>query len=209
MPCWRTHLRFSTILNESLHFEGREREQFLFGSIAPDLNNGYIVDTAYKASHAVTHFAGKEHWTEKLFYKEYQQEIKAKNPFCLGVFFHIYIDMVFNENFYSEILAPKSEEKIANDEYRIKKQKDFAVFGRLSKDYDLHFAFPEETLEVAKTVKEYKFSKKDLAGVEKYFDDIKKYEQGNPDYKYNYYNDDYLEKLAHSAVESFRRLYCA
>ena len=108
-----------------------------------------------------------------------------------------------------EILAPKSEEKIDNDEYRIKKQKDFAVFGRLSKDYDLHFAFPEETLEAAKIVKEYKFSKKDLVGVEKYFDDIKRYEQGNPDYKYNYYNDDYLEELAHSAVESFRRLYCA
>ena len=56
MPNWKTHIEIGLRLNEELKYDKKNLNLFLFGSILPDINNGYLItDISNKIEHDITH----------------------------------------------------------------------------------------------------------------------------------------------------------
>ena len=61
MPHWKTHIQISKELNKYLKYNKEQMQLFEFGSILPDLNNGYLVkDVSKIINHKITHFSETE-----------------------------------------------------------------------------------------------------------------------------------------------------
>ena len=50
MPNWKTHIEIGLRLNEELKYDKKNLNLFLFGSILPDINNGYLITADVVAS---------------------------------------------------------------------------------------------------------------------------------------------------------------
>lgn len=61
VPNWRVHLEIAKKVNEQLRFNNEDYNLFLLGNIAPDINNGYIVEgISHIYDHGHTHLYNAE-----------------------------------------------------------------------------------------------------------------------------------------------------
>lgn len=127
MPSWNTHLEAGHRLAKQLKLTGPKRQEFLFGCILPDINNGYINNVKVRKRHQETHYAFNDKSTRN-FYAENQAKIDAFEPLYLGYLFHLYTDGYFNHTFYHEIKKSDLGRKLDPDEWREIKHNDFWLY---------------------------------------------------------------------------------
>ena len=126
MPNWKTHLEISKELNRVLKYNDKEFELFAFGSILPDVNNGYLVkDVSKIIDHRTTHFKGEDK-SYINFYNKYKNIIKE--PLIFGYFTHLYTDFNWNKNFYENTKVMHHNEE-NHDRMREMKQHDFRIYN--------------------------------------------------------------------------------
>lgn len=126
MPSWKTHLEIGERLNKYLKFDKENLSIFLFGTLLPDINNGYVVSGISRIiRHNVTHLGDGIDKYYHDFYNKYESEIRSMNPIFLGYFVHLFTDYMFNNNFYKRF----DSEDINNINLKKLKHNDFKVFN--------------------------------------------------------------------------------
>ena len=103
MPSWGIHLEIANKLAKKLNLEGMDKNNFIFGNILPDINNGYVIpNVKIVIPHEMTHFSEKRdnNPTYINFYKKYKD--KLDNKVILGYFVHVVSDLYFNNMTYTE-----------------------------------------------------------------------------------------------------------
>lgn len=129
MPNWKVHLNVARKINEKTKFCDLNYNAFLFGNIAPDINNGYIVkDISKIISHDYTHYSnGKGNLNYILFINEYNDRI-LNNPILLGYLCHIATDYFWNKYFYEKAQKENLLSRYNKEEIRLYKQREFRIF---------------------------------------------------------------------------------
>lgn len=191
MPNWKTHLEVAKRLNNKLELKGNEYIEFLFGNILPDINNAFIVtDISYKISHNITHFNKDTYKGYSDFYNKYKDYMN--NKVVLGYYTHLYTDYIFNNDFYSkEVHTSDNKEKL-----RILKQNDFKLFNNNFSNNNINTKNIDNLVEKSKVIKEININKEDVIKVIEYLN-----KKDKVLFSYNYYSDEYLNKLLDSTVK--------
>lgn len=157
MPTWGVHLAVANkILNKELNIN---KNQFLFGNILPDLQDGFLVeDISNIVNHHKNHFDffyGKT--TYENFYSDYFD--KFNNSLIFGYFTHLVTDYYFNKKFKNRCIFDDKKNFIGykekNNNLVIKpecqatkdKQLDFKMFENYIYDkYKIDIPYFEENL---------------------------------------------------------------
>lgn len=134
MPSWNVHLAHAERLLDEVGASAlgvRDENAFLVGNVVPDIPVGFIVkDPALKLRYTFTHIADKEpipfpraaeFWDAFIAGREEVDDV------TLGAWAHLAADRVYNLHTRAYLDAIHKE---ADDEARIGKQDDFALFGR-------------------------------------------------------------------------------
>jgi len=109
----------------------RDANEFLFGNFVPDIYVGYMVPRPTRIiDYKVTHFATGDRiplprYDE--FWDSYVKERGQVSDLVLGAWCHLVCDHVYNAHVRAFI---KSIGVLSSDETRIRKQDDFALFGK-------------------------------------------------------------------------------
>ena len=120
MPSWNIHLEAGERISKKLHFNSLKKQEFLFGCLLPDINNGYINKPKITKPHHETHYAHDQK-SSLNFYAKNKAQIDAMEPIYLGYLFHLYTDGFFNYNFYHTIKRhPLGEGKDHDEKVKIK-----------------------------------------------------------------------------------------
>lgn len=151
MPSWGIHLAVANRLVKKLEnreLNEKEKNEFIFANVLPDINNGYVLKDINKIiSHKQTHFELEEfkgNYGEKPgyinFYEKYKENIL--NPTVLGYYTHLITDYYFNTVTYKEYgIFDKDNNRIGiklnngenlmvqGDEPRKIKSNDFKIFA--------------------------------------------------------------------------------
>ena len=190
MPNWKTHLEVAKRLNNKLKLKDNEYIEFLFGNILPDINNAFIVsDISNKISHNITHFNKDTYKGYSDFYDEYKDYMN--NKVVLGYYTHLYTDYIFNNDFYSkEVHTSENKEKL-----RILKQNDFKLFNNNFGDNIIDIKNVDDLVEKSKVIREININNQDVINVINYLN-----KKDKVLFSYNYYSDEYLDKLLDNAV---------
>ncbi|MCQ2534808.1 MAG: hypothetical protein MJ172_09605 [Clostridia bacterium] len=197
MADWNTHLYCAQKVNETLKFEGLEKDMFLFGNLMPDVNAGWLISPKTKIDQPITHFEaiGQGYfWCPHTFYSKYQAEIHKKNPLMLGYLFHLWLDVKIMTDFVSRV--PMSKMLSNGYEVRSYKWKDMSVF--IDDKKQCLDASPENLKKIAeatKLISEIDVVEEDLVKVE---DFLKKLLNEPSEYQYMIYTEqdfvDFYEK---------------
>ena len=151
MPTWGIHLAVANRLIKKLQknkLNEKEKNEFIFANILPDINNGYVVKDINKIiSHKQTHFELKEFkgdYGDKPGYMNFYQKYEKNliNPTILGYYTHLATDYYFNTVTYNEYgvfdennnrigvkLNNGKELIVQGDETRKIKSNDFKIFA--------------------------------------------------------------------------------
>ena len=193
MPNWKIHIEISKRLRKKLNYNDEDYELFLFGSIAPDINNGYLVkDVSKVIDHKITHFSEKNIYSYKNFLEKYKDQIK--DPFVFGYFTHLVSDFVFNGSFYEHLR--KGELQCNNhDELRIIKQHDFRVFNNNFQKNDITITNIEKILESTKKISEISIEKDDVIKSENFLKEERIFEEA-----YQFYTEEELENIKEKTI---------
>ena len=170
MPNWKVHLEIGNKVNEKLNNNINDSTMFLFGSVLPDVNNGYLVkDVSKVISHGGTHYSGEIFKGYKIFYEKYAKEIRI-NPLFQGYFAHLITDFFWNNYFYADFYKKNKEElkELNREELRILKQDDFKIYDSLFYKDVIEGADDDKILESAKKINEISINKKDVKNVLEY-----------------------------------------
>ena len=194
MPNWRTHLEISKELNKVLKYNEDDYRLFAFGSILPDINNGYLVpDVSKVINHLITHFDlnGENNYMD--FYNKYKNQIK--DPLIFGYFTQIYTDHNWNQNFYRKV---KDLRKTAEDrtQFRIAKQSDFLVYNSKFMDNTIDITNIDKMLDESKKIEEIDITKEDIIKSKEFLDNQKPYNA-----KMIYHTLEELDKLKEKTVQ--------
>jgi hypothetical protein len=127
MPSWNVHLEAGNRIADKLKFSTKEREEFVFGCLLPDINNGYVNHPHTYKSHEETHYANFENPVQA-FYDEYKEQIDKKDPIFLGYLFHIFTDDFFNSDFENRIKDLPISKKSDIEQENLK-HNDFWLYG--------------------------------------------------------------------------------
>lgn len=139
MPSWNIH---TAHVERLLREEGaqalgiKDTNAFLFGNVLPDVYVGYMVkNPSFRIDYKLTHLTYRDH----IPLPRYQEfwDFYVKNPqgygaSCVtdvvrGAWCHLVCDCVYNT--HTRAFLEKARMR-AGEQARIKKQSDFAVFGR-------------------------------------------------------------------------------
>lgn len=193
MPTWGVHLSVATNLIKEIEkvkkVTQKEKNEFLFGNILPDVNNGYVIKNVSNIiPHKITHFEDKEFkgtYSDKPgyinFYEKYKEELN--NPVILGYYTHLMTDYYFNTITYKQygIFDEKNNRIgvklnngtnliIGGDEPRRMKANDFKIYSYyLYNNADVQMPkYDENILENVKLVKNIKLEQEDIYKSTKY-----------------------------------------
>jgi len=140
MPSWGIHLQIANLLSKRI--SNINKNQFIFGNILPDINNGYVIKgISQRIVHNITHCDGGEDFKNyKIFYNKYKNQLK--NPIVLGYLTHLLTDFYYNDLTYAKrgihdkdgniigIKLNTGEHKLCTqEEARIIKTNDFKIFS--------------------------------------------------------------------------------
>lgn len=127
MPSWNVHLEAGNRVASKLKLLPKDRREFIFGCLLPDINNGYVNHPHTYKSHEDTHYTYGES-TVQNFYNENKAKIDSKDPLYLGYLFHLLTDRLFNQDFRKRIKGTPTENK-PEEEQDYLKHNDFWLYG--------------------------------------------------------------------------------
>ena len=200
MPNWKIHIEVSKRLRKKLNYNDQDYELFVFGSIVPDINNGYLLkDVSKVIDHKITHFSEKNIFSYANFLEKYKD--KLNDPFVFGYFTHLVTDFTFNNNFYTQI----GKRKIPHDNHeslRIMKQHDFKVYNNNFQKNNIEITDIKRVLEYAKKIEEISINKDDVIKSLEFLEEERMF---NEDYEF--YKEEELEKLKEDTIELIKTKY--
>ena len=187
MPHWKTHIEISKKLNEYLNYDKQSFELFVFGSILPDINNGFLVkDVSEIISHRITHFSETEVKSYIDFSSKY--DIKKSNPLMFGYFTHLYADCYFNNNFYTNAKLKNIKLELCSEKFI--KQHDFKKYNDKFINNTIEINCIDKMLEDSKQIKEISITKQDIIKVKEYLETEKPFNE-----EYKFYKEEELDKI--------------
>lgn len=202
MADWFTHLYCANIVNESLKYEGMQKDMFLYGNIMPDINPGWIIEPDTRIEQPITHiedgWKGQDYfWEPQRFYEKYKEEISANNPLYVGYMFHLWLDVTAMTAFVGRI--PMSDMIMRGYDVRQWKWQDLENFSRnypqkISTDYVAQVA------EAASGIEEIKITENDLRKVASY---LEYHATEDCNYGYHVFDEKSLVALWESACSDF------
>lgn len=217
MPSWNIHVAQTECLLDRMSDLSRavsSRNAFLFGNLVPDIFVGYMVpDVDHLIPYRITHFADpvpipKPH--EEEFWNEYVTPALeascdlAVRDMVLGAWVHLLADNTWNmrTNEYLDRIGGQPGE-----EFRIKKQADFDVFGKT-----LHIeAVPEKTLELLGAARMFPQYPIDEDAVEKTIASVSAIVRANPGEPhhtpYRLLTDEFFDVVFAESIERSEQLY--
>lgn len=207
MPSWNIHLEAGERLARKLHFNKKEKREFLLGCILPDINNGYVNKPEVVKEHHETHYAYNQK-SSLNFYAENREKVNARVPVYLGYLFHLYTDGFFNYDFYRTIKRHPLGDGKTHEEKREIKHHDFWLFDR---NFHHHIGVDDE-----KTAKELAREASKIKTVQIFANDVMEVEKILKDdvlnnhldgEKFWFYSDERLEEVLEDMIESFTNDY--
>lgn len=126
---------------------------------------GWIIEPDVNLDHFDTHFdeAGPEYyWAAYRFCEKYAEEIRNKEPLCLGYLFHLWMDIAVMTDFVSRV--PMSQLIEHRLEVREMKWKDMGKFIK-GHCYTLSDENFDEILKRSKVIEEIDLTRDDLVKV--------------------------------------------
>lgn len=217
MPSWITHIATENKVIEQINV--KDKSEFLFANVAPDILEGYIVKNVSKIiPYEETHFSKAVERngiivplpdTEK-FKKMYKS--KFNNTFVLGYYTHLLTDYFWNDycytNYFFTFDKPKrlikvkqldGSEKIETwHEAVAEKQKDFRIFTKYFKDkIDVSNNFDDD--KILQDSNGFSITKDDILKTIDYLKNIK-----NPRVKqenYSMFNEEILKQIFDKSID--------
>ena len=167
MPNWRVHLEIAKKVNEQLQFNNEDYNLFLLGNIAPDINNGYIVEgISHIYDHGHTHLYNPEnHSTYTNFYKKYQDILKV-NPIALGYLIHLYADYLLNKDYKAKC----EQNHFDKNEYTKFKHRDLRKYDSKYINNTITLNDYTEAVKELHQIEEIELEEQDLEKVIKFLD---------------------------------------
>ena len=206
MPSWNIHLEAGNRIAKKLRFNKKEKQEFLFGCLLPDINNGYINNPKITKPHHETHYAYDQK-SSLNFYAENKSEIDAKNPIYLGYLFHLYTDGFFNYDFYRTIKRhPLGQDKTHEEKTKIKHHDFWLYDTNFHHSLDIDEKTAAEIAKKACKINAVQISVEDILDV----NGILKHSDLNDDIKnddYIFYSEESLNNLLEDMIESFTNDY--
>ena len=206
MPSWNIHLEAGKRLVKKLKFTKQQRDEFLFGCLLPDINNGYINQVKTRKHHCETHYAFDQK-SSLNFYAENKEQIDAKEPIFLGYLFHLYTDGYFNYDFFRTIKRSKLGARLSYDEKTEIKHHDFWIYDSKF-HHHLGVKDPAELRRLARlanTINAAEIEPEDISDIERIL--VSDINTSIKDESYKFYTEKRLNDLIDSVIESFSRDY--
>lgn len=201
MPNWKTHIEIGLRLNEDLKYDKKDLNLFLFGSILPDINNGYLItDISNKIEHEITHMGKFINSSYTDFYNKYKNEIENKNPLFLGYLAHLYTDNTWNKNFYLRVQNENIHVE-NRDELRIMKQSDFKVYNNNFIKNIIEIDNPDYLLNEIKKIEEVVIEKDDILKSLKFLREQEIYNE-----KLKFYSLKELDNLINYTINNCKKI---
>lgn len=141
MPAWGVHLVTTKEILDRIDI--KEKNDFIFGNILPDIENGYLVKgISHNLTHKESHFDQfplTKFDSQEVFLKSYGD--KLDNRVILGYVVHLLTDNLWNKYYYERKVIYEDGEiagvKLTNGEIlrgnhevvRILKQKDYKIYA--------------------------------------------------------------------------------
>lgn len=123
MPSWGIHLATTKKILENINI--KEKNDFIFGNILPDIPNGYLIkDISNIVNHRDTHYDTykQEGFSSyKNFYELYKKSLD--NKVVLGYLIHLITDNLWNKEFYNKRAIFNNGEIIRSKSIRRKSKK--------------------------------------------------------------------------------------
>lgn len=155
MPSWGIHLAISNNIANKLNI--KNKNDFIFGNILPDINNAYVIKNVEKIiPHKITHFNNivkneNDSNSYDNFYKKYKNYLD--HPVILGYLVHLISDKYYNNETYKkrgifnqqgELIGIKlNNDKVlidSKDEIMKTKHNDFNIFANyIYNNYNLDY----------------------------------------------------------------------
>lgn len=172
MPSWNIHTAHVERLlaecgTETLGID--DVNCFLFGNYVPDIYVGFMVpDATYRIDYCLTHLAepaiipvpdADRFWDECIRHPVRQPKSPSAWSLTLGAWAHLEADRVYNTRFRKFC---QSSDVPSGDELRVRKQADFALFGR-SLGASMHVRITPELLAAAQAFRPYSILPDDAA----------------------------------------------
>ena len=170
MPSWNIHTAHVENLLGARSPEAlgiADVNAFLFGNYAPDIYVGFMVpDTTFHLDYCLTHHAGvhaipvpdaDDYWDSFVFRR--RPSSPAGSSLTIGAWAHLLADRVYNGRFREFC---KAHDVPRDDERRVGKQADFALFGN-SLDISSTVKATPELLEAARDFCPYSVLPEDVA----------------------------------------------
>ena len=166
MPSWNVHLAHAERLLTEVGAAAlgvRDENAFLVGNVVPDIPVGFIVkEPKNQQRYTFTHLADKAPIPFPRAAEFWQTYIEGRgevDDLTLGAWAHLATDRVYNLHTRAYLDAIHIE---ANDEARIGKQDDFALFGRTLK-LSCSVCLNEALLGQTAAFKQYTLPEEDVA----------------------------------------------
>lgn len=162
MPSWNIHTAhverlFANCRPEDLGIA--DANAFLFGNYVPDIYVGFMVpDVTYRINYCLTHMASPQMIPlpdADRFWDDYLGRFKPKTEegrsLTLGAWAHLVADRFYNARFHTFY---ETHDTPRGDELRVRKQADYALFGRSLK-ISRHVQATPELVEAAQEFHPY------------------------------------------------------
>lgn len=209
MPRWGIHLEIANRIKDKINIGSNE---YLFGNILPDVQDGYLVkDISNILNHLDNHYNDLINNTYEAFYEIHKEIINE--DIVIGYLVHLLTDFYFNKSFdkkYKWLDNSNIELKLLTDEKVIMnrdlagikyKQHDFKVFEKeLIKQKEIETpVFEKDLTYKSNLITVININENDVKKVIKYFDD--EFYNVNIDNEYLIYEKEELEKLMKETEE--------
>lgn len=183
MPGWGVHLAITKKILEKIDI--KEKNDFIFGNILPDIQNGYVVKGISKiVSHKISHFDDFPkgvYGCHKRFYEVYGDSI-FKDTMKLAYYTHLLTDDIWNREFYKNKalindgkiegvkLADGTIKKGIHESVRDLKHSDFGTFSKylISSGREITPEYDNLLVEKSNSIDIVNINKKDLNKVFEY-----------------------------------------
>lgn len=203
MPGWTIHLEVGERINDVLKYRGQDKEDYSFGCILPDINNGFSANVKEVVGHEVTHWAYDQK-SSLNFYEKYKDKIEARVPIYMGYLVHLYTDGFFNYDFFRKVKYSPKYKNLSRDEKEDLKHNDFWLFGTKF-DRKLKVKDPERAAKIGNEIKVVDLDGEDVRNALSLFDgDLMMALKGG---KYKFYTEEWMQRLMEEMIESFERDY--
>lgn len=195
MPSWKVHIEIAKRVNSKLNFKGKDLEEFMFGNILADINNGFIVeDVSVLYSHKYTHYEDNGGITYINFFNQYKKKIKE--PTILGYYIHLYTDYIWNNDYYTKVEKIVKMHNKTSEELKKIKHNDFKLYNCKYSINDIHITSINNIVNKSRLISNISINNLD---VEKTLEFLKKDNRLN--YSYKFYTEGELDELLEYTIK--------